>query len=83
VPASNHPAPSLTPFSPPKEVSSLTGSATRLGLTDRPWTWSRLLAQRLFPSRTPLPDAWQRIYHRDWDDDAHGPFVRHRLVHAA
>jgi transposase-like protein len=60
-----------------------TTPAMRLGLADRPWSWPRVLARRLFPSRARVPEPWKRIYGRDWDKDAAGPFVRHRLKHAA
>jgi hypothetical protein len=60
-----------------------TTAAMRLGLTERPWHWSRVLAQRLFPTRVGVQDSWKKVYGRDWDEDAAGPFVRHRLKHAA
>jgi transposase-like protein len=60
-----------------------TTPAMRLGLADRPWSWDRVLARRLFPTRVRVPESWKRIYSRDWDEDAAGPFVRHRLKHAA
>lgn len=36
-----------------------TTPAMALGLATAPWTWEKLLAQRLFPAREPLPDAWR------------------------
>jgi transposase-like protein len=59
-----------------------TTPAMRLGLADRPWSWARVLAQRLFFRRVRVPEPWKRIHRRDWDEDAAGPFVRHRPKHA-
>jgi transposase-like protein len=36
-----------------------TTPAMALGLTTAPWRWPQVLAQRLFPTREPLPDAWR------------------------
>jgi hypothetical protein len=60
-----------------------TTPAMRLGLTDLPWNWHRVLARRLFLTRLPLPQAWRQVYRRDWDDDSAGRFTRHRRKHAA
>jgi hypothetical protein len=30
-----------------------------LGLAAAPWSWLKVLTQRLFPSREPLPEAWR------------------------
>jgi hypothetical protein len=57
--------------------------AMKLGLATEPWTWSRVLARRLFPTRERVPRPWTRVYARDWDEDAAGRFTRHRLKHAA
>jgi hypothetical protein len=35
-----------------------TPPAMRLGLADAPWRWSRVLAERLFPGRENVSDAW-------------------------
>ena len=59
-----------------------TTPAGRLGLTDEAWHWTRVLARRLFPARVRVPESWRRIYDREWDDEAAGPFVRHRLKNA-
>jgi len=59
-----------------------TTPAMRLGLTRRRWSWTRVLARRLFPTRVRVPEPWRQVYARDWDDDDAGPFVRHRLKHA-
>lgn len=37
-----------------------------LGLTDEPWTWRRVLAKRLFPSRVVLPEGWIETYRMLW-----------------
>jgi hypothetical protein len=60
-----------------------TTPAMRLSLVEQPWTWPRVLARRLFATRVDLPRAWQRVYRRDWDEDAAGRFTRHRRKHAA
>ena len=56
--------------------------AMLLGLTDAPWTWSRVLARRLFPSHIPLPESWARLYRRDWTTPELGRNARHNLIHA-
>ena len=40
--------------------------AMSLGLTDKPWSWPRVLARRLFPWRVPVPSSWMKIYRRAW-----------------
>jgi len=40
--------------------------AMRLGLTDRPWSWRRLLARRLFPDREGLRGVNRELYRREW-----------------
>ena len=52
------------------------------GLTDEPWSWNRVFAQRLFPSQLRVPEAWMRVYRRLWDADGAGRFTRHRLINA-
>ena len=59
-----------------------TTPAMKLGLADRPWSWPRVLAQRLFPTRQWVPPPWMKLYRRDWDADATGQYTRHRLKHA-
>lgn len=39
-----------------------TTPAMRQRLAHTPWTWPRVLAQRLFPSRHVLPELWQQLY---------------------
>lgn len=41
-----------------------TTPAMALGLADTPWTWSRVLAERLFPARENPPKSWNRILGR-------------------
>jgi hypothetical protein len=53
--------------------------AMQLGLTDERWSWKRLLARCLFPSRIRLPAEWLRIYRREWEVAADPPFTRHAL----
>jgi len=42
----------------------------------------RALAQRLFPGRIRVPEAWMKVYRRLWDSDGEGQYTRHRLVNA-
>ena len=60
-----------------------TTPAMRLGLAEQPWSWRRVLARRLFPTREPLSEAWARVYEREWDEDSAVRFTRHRRKHAA
>jgi hypothetical protein len=60
-----------------------TTPAMRLGLTNEPWSWPRVLARRLFATRADLPESWRLVYRREWDEDAAGRFTRHRRKHAA
>ena len=41
-----------------------TTPAMRLGLAEAPWTWSRVLAERLFPRRENVPGPWLRYLQR-------------------
>lgn len=59
-----------------------TTPAMWLGLADRPWSWSRVLAQRLFPSRISLPESWDETYRRESTTPEVGVNQRHRLRHA-
>ena len=43
-----------------------TTPAMRLGLTEKPWSWSRLLGRRLFPDREHVHPSWMELYRRDW-----------------
>ena len=59
-----------------------TTPAMRVGLTDRPWTWERVLGRRLFPDGAGLQDSWHDLYYRDWITAELGPNTRHRRVFA-
>ena len=59
-----------------------TTPAMRLGLTDRPWTWERVLGRRLFPVRENLCGTWLELYRRDWTTPELGSNTRHRKVFA-
>jgi len=52
------------------------------GLAGEPWSWERVLAQRLFPDRIRVPQSWRKVYRRDWDTEEAGPMTRHRRVNA-
>jgi hypothetical protein len=54
----------------------------RVGLTDRPWTWERVLGRRLFPVREKLSGTWLELYRRDWTTPELGSNTRHRKVFA-
>ena len=56
--------------------------AMQAGLTDRQWSWERVLAQRLFSGRLGLPPGWNKVYRRDWITPSIGPNTVHRLVNA-
>lgn len=58
-----------------------TTPAMQLGLTDRPWTWPRALACRLFPDRLRVPEPWLELYRRSWiTPGVHN--ARHNLARA-
>jgi hypothetical protein len=59
-----------------------TTPAMFLGLTDKPWSWSRVLAQRLFPWRESLHDFGMKIYRRELITAAVGNNRKHALVNA-
>ncbi len=59
-----------------------TTPAMRLGLTDRPWNWSRTLGRRLFPARECVDPEWMRLYRRDWLTPELPTNTRHRLIFA-
>jgi transposase-like protein len=56
-----------------------TTPAMRLGLTERPWSWKRLLGRRLFPARERLAGVWLELYRRDWTTPDLPSNTRHRL----
>ena len=43
-----------------------TTPAMRLGLTDTPWTWDRLLTRRLFPLRESVSPSGRKLYEKRW-----------------
>ena len=61
-----------------------TTPAMRLGLTDRPWRWSDVLAERRFPTRIRLGESASRVFNRtmrdprgiDWDQHLRQPLYR-------
>jgi transposase-like protein len=57
-----------------------TTPAMRLGLTDRPWTWERVLGRRLFPDREKVAGMWLELYRRDWTTPELPSNVLHRRV---
>ena len=57
-----------------------TTPAMRLGLTDRPWSWERVLGRRLFPDREKLVGTWLELYRRDWLTPDLPSNTRHRPV---
>ncbi len=56
--------------------------AMRLGLTDAPWSWKRLLSRRLFFHRLRLPGAWPILYRRLWTTPVLPSNSRHALIRA-
>jgi transposase-like protein len=56
--------------------------AMERGLTGAPWSWGKVLAQRLFPTRATLPAAWKELYERSWNTPAVGNNRRHALARA-
>jgi transposase-like protein len=59
-----------------------TTPAMRLGLTDRPWSWERVLGRRLFPDREKLAGVWRELYRRDWTTPELPSNARHRKAFA-
>ena len=57
-----------------------TTPAMRAGMTDKPWHWNRVLAQRIFPHREAVDGSWAEIYQRDWTTPALPTNSRHRAV---
>ncbi len=53
-------------------------AAMAIGLTGSRWSWERVLAQRLFPRRTPLPPGWEKVYRRGWITASIGRNTTHR-----
>jgi hypothetical protein len=57
-----------------------TTPAMRLGLTDRPWKWERVLGRRLFPDRERLDGVWLELYRRAWTTPELASNTRHLPV---
>jgi len=57
-------------------------AAMRLGLTDSPWTWRNVLAERLFPSRVRPPAEVMDVYRRALVTPHLRTERRHALKHA-
>ena len=51
--------------------------AMLLGLAKEPWTWERVLARRLFPTREGLREIDRRLYQRTWTTNAPRFLARH------
>ena len=49
-----------------ERASDRTTPAMRLGLTDKPWRFDRILARRLFPHRESVPNSALRVYRKRW-----------------
>ena len=43
--------------------------AMRIGLTNEPWQWERVLSRRLFPGRVPISDFLRNLYEKRWSAD--------------
>jgi hypothetical protein len=56
-----------------------TTPAMRLGLTDEPWSFKRVLSHRLFPDRVRLSGVPLMLYRRDWITPVLPSNTRHRL----
>lgn len=54
-----------------------TTPAMRLGVTDRPWLWRDVLAERRFPTRIPLGESASGVYHRTMHDPRGIPWPPH------
>ena len=52
------------------------------GIANAPWSWAKVLAQRLFATRTELPAVWKELYDRLWVTPAVGHNRQHSLVRA-
>ena len=59
-----------------------TTPAMRVGLTDRPWSWERVLARRLFPGRERVPPVWSELYRRLWKTPVLSSNALHQLRRA-
>lgn len=57
-------------------------AAMWLGLTEAPWDWRSVLAERLFPSRVRAPDELMTVYRRSLTTPHLRTEQRHELKHA-
>ena len=57
-----------------------TTPAMALKLTRTPWSWHRLLGQRLFAERERLPSVWKEMYRRQWETPLVGRNTKHALL---
>ena len=62
--------------------SDPTTPAMTLGLTQKPWSWTRVLARRLFSSKIRVPEHWMTIYRRELITPQIGINTRHTLSRA-
>ncbi len=53
--------------------------AMLLMLTEQPWSWKRVVFQRLFPDREVIPDLWGELYQRLWQTPLIGRNASHQL----
>jgi len=56
--------------------------AMKRKLTETPWSWSRVLAIRLFPDRERVPDTWMQLYRREWTTPVLPTNTLHNLARA-
>lgn len=56
--------------------------AMAVGLTDRPWSWRRVLSQRVFPNHESPPPAWGELYRRLWETPLLRSNQRHEKLRA-
>ncbi len=59
-----------------------TTPAMRLALTDRRWSWRRVLSRRLFFDRITMPEPWPMLYRREWKTPLLPANARHDCVRA-
>jgi hypothetical protein len=57
-----------------------TTPAMMVGMTDRPWSWNRVLARRIFPDRELVGGIWKVLYDRQWKTPDLPVNTRHRRV---
>ena len=56
--------------------------AVMLKLTDERWSWSRVLARRLFFDRISMSEPWTELYRRDWKTPVLESNAQHTLKRA-